>query len=98
VARIRPDQAEEIACSLPRFFDQLIVGVGLAERAVSIAIQRGHPVYDCFYLALAEQRRATLLTADERLLRKLRGTPWQGAVIGLGDYTGASGGEGARNR
>jgi len=28
-----------------------------------------HPAYDCLYLALAEQRQATLITADQRLLK-----------------------------
>jgi predicted nucleic acid-binding protein len=27
-----------------------------------------HPVYDCFYLALAERERAPLISADKRLL------------------------------
>jgi predicted nucleic acid-binding protein len=30
-----------------------------------------HPVYDAMYLALARRERALLLTADERLRKKL---------------------------
>ena len=31
-----------------------------------------HPAYDCLTIALAEQQNATLITADQRLLRKLQ--------------------------
>jgi predicted nucleic acid-binding protein len=35
-----------------------------------------HPIYDCFYLALAEQCDALLVTADDRFLSKLQATGW----------------------
>jgi predicted nucleic acid-binding protein len=31
----------------------------------------GHPVYDCIFLALAEDRDLPLITSDERLVRQL---------------------------
>jgi len=37
--------------------------------ALEIAASLNHPVYDCFYLALARQQKAPLVTADKRLLR-----------------------------
>jgi predicted nucleic acid-binding protein len=36
-----------------------------------------HPVYDCFYLALAEREDATLVTADRRLIGRLAGSRWE---------------------
>ena len=36
-----------------------------------------HPVYDCLYLALAEAEDARLVTADQRLLTRLRGSAWE---------------------
>jgi predicted nucleic acid-binding protein len=38
---------------------------------VALAQRLDHPVYDCFYVALAQRERARLLTFDERLVKKL---------------------------
>jgi predicted nucleic acid-binding protein len=40
----------------------------LANRAIEMAIRLRHPIYDCFYLALAEREDSTLVTADGRLI------------------------------
>jgi predicted nucleic acid-binding protein len=42
--------------------------------AFAIARELGHPVYDCYYLALAEQRDAGLATADLRLRERCQRT------------------------
>jgi len=42
-----------------------------AERAAEIAEHVDHPIYDCLYLAVAEDRDDVLVTADARLTRKL---------------------------
>ncbi len=42
----------------------------LAPRALELALELGHPAYDCFYLALAEALECTLVTADSRLLNR----------------------------
>ena len=41
----------------------------LLRRAVRLATELGHPVYDCVYLALATDHAAAIATADERLRR-----------------------------
>jgi predicted nucleic acid-binding protein len=41
----------------------------LLRLAARLAIELGHPVYDCLYLALATARSASLATADDRLGR-----------------------------
>jgi predicted nucleic acid-binding protein len=43
----------------------------LLPRAMEVARRLGHPVYDCVYIALAEREDAALVTADQRLLRRL---------------------------
>jgi predicted nucleic acid-binding protein len=39
--------------------------------AAALSEELDHPVYDAMYLALARRERALLLTADERLRKKL---------------------------
>ena len=41
----------------------------LLRPAAKMAVDLGHPVYDCMYLALAKAHTAPLATADERLRR-----------------------------
>jgi predicted nucleic acid-binding protein len=49
-------------------FEALIPVEDLRNRALELAIELDHPIYDCFYLALAERERCPLVTADKRLL------------------------------
>ena len=56
--------------------DELVPALELKDRALTIALELRHPAYDCFYLALAEQRGCQLVTADERLVRRCKGTPF----------------------
>lgn len=43
----------------------------LLERATDIACQLAHPIYDCYYLALAESLETTVVTADRKLANKV---------------------------
>lgn len=70
---------------LPRFFDELVPSALLASRSVAIAQVLRHPVYDCFYIALAEIGNARFVTADRILLRHVRKTPWVRLVTGAGN-------------
>jgi predicted nucleic acid-binding protein len=48
----------------------------LAARAIELSISLRHPIYDCFYLALAEREGAPIITADAKLLgaaKKMKG-------------------------
>ncbi len=84
--RIQAVQAEGIARSLADLFTSLVPLPGLAERAIVIAGQLDHAVYDCFYLALSEVRDIPFVTADTRLLRRIEGTPWLRLGTSLADY------------
>jgi predicted nucleic acid-binding protein len=44
----------------------------LLEPATRLAIRLDHPACDCIYLALAEREGCELVTADERLIRKIQ--------------------------
>ncbi|BBK41064.1 hypothetical protein STVA_10840 [Allostella vacuolata] len=65
-------------------FDQVLPCAELAGDAVDLAMRLDHPAYDCFYLALALRLNAPLVSADDRLRRRLAGTPMAAMVVGLG--------------
>jgi predicted nucleic acid-binding protein len=52
---------------------RLIAMPPLARQASALAQELDHPVYDCFYLALAEREGVPLVTADRRLIAKAAG-------------------------
>ena len=84
--RIAPAELQNIATVLPRVFAELLGAPGLAPRATGIAAELRHPVYDCFYLALAEMRQLPLVTADARFLARLAGSRWAANAVHLSDY------------
>ena len=70
--------------------DQTLARQTLARQAMAIARCLDHPVYDCFYLALAEERAARVVTADRRLIARVGGTAWDGRVQALADFSAAT--------
>jgi predicted nucleic acid-binding protein len=78
-----PAQAREIALRLQRGVLELRPTAALAPRAIELALDLDHPVYDCFYLSLAEAEQAKLVTADRRLEGRLRNTAWSASIRGL---------------
>ncbi len=58
----------------------------LLARALAMAQRLEHPVYDCVYLALAERERATLVTADERLLARVGRRRMRARVVDLRSF------------
>lgn len=62
----------EVPAAITRLLDAHIVFASTLElllRATRLAVQTGHPIYDCVYLALAVEHGAVLATADTRLGR-----------------------------
>ena len=49
-------------------YARLIPLEDIAAEATKLAVDLKHPIYDCFYLALAERERAPLSSADRRLV------------------------------
>ena len=74
-AFVAEDAIAAIASLLAQF-DLLVPLDTLGERALQIAIQLDHPVYDCFYLAAAEREGLELVTADRRFLKAVEGSAW----------------------
>ena len=76
-------QFDLITSRIGPIFGRLWSLVPLAARATDIANRLDHPVYDCFYLALSEVRRSQLVTADGRLVNRVKGTEWSKLVVSL---------------
>lgn len=53
-------------------FEALIPTEDLRAHALGLAIDFRHPIYDCFYLALAEREGCPLVTADESMIAVAR--------------------------
>lgn len=58
----------------------------LIDRAGRISLALDHPVYDCLYLACAEETGSSLVTADERLVNKVDASVLAISVRYLGDH------------
>ena len=78
--------AQERLSSLPRYFDSLLDHDELVGPALALAHAHDHPVYDFIYLEAARRHDASLLTADDRLLRKLAGTADGAPLLRLSDW------------
>lgn len=57
----------------------------LEHRALELALDLRHPVYDCVYLAVGERMNRTLVTADRRFLSALASTPYSSRAVDLSD-------------
>jgi predicted nucleic acid-binding protein len=69
---VTSEQALDALRRAPTFFARIHPLLDLATRATEIAIDIEHPIYDCFYLALAERERLPMVSADRRLLGQKR--------------------------
>lgn len=72
--RISERFAHQALDRLNSLFNEFVTGQIVSHDALKIAIELTHPVYDCFYLALARQRDSILITADRRLAARVAGT------------------------
>ena len=68
------DQARAAAELLEAAGVEVMAGEPALSRVVRLATELDHPAYDCVYLALAADNGWTMVTADDRLLERLRGT------------------------
>ena len=79
---IDPPQSHKILATVEEIF-HLLPSAPLVRRAVELAQDLDHPVYDCLYLAAAEEAGAPLVTDDRGLVAaaKTHGL----AVVQLGE-------------
>ena len=62
-----PDAARALNAAVAHY-SRIILLEELADDALELAIALRHPIYDCFYLALAQREHCPLITADARLI------------------------------
>ena len=68
---------------------ELVPSRALLESATRLAIELDHPAYDCLYLALAVENGCRFVTADKRLVNKIRRnkkSPFHDRIVGLADF------------
>jgi len=79
----RNEIGAEHAASMPAnvaLFVRLVESRPLADTALAIALELAHPVYDRYFLAVAELSGRRLVTADRRLAEACRGTRFEPPV------------------
>ncbi|MBM3597167.1 MAG: type II toxin-antitoxin system VapC family toxin [Alphaproteobacteria bacterium] len=81
---IAREHGARIVGSAASAFSALVPSAELADDAFVLADALAHPIYGCFYLALAERRGGVMVTADRRFYRLARGSRWRHRVALLG--------------
>jgi hypothetical protein len=81
---IAPAQAVDMAKGVRSGISRLYPSGLFNERALQLASQLRHSVYDCLYLACAESLGATLVTADRQFGRKAQSAGFEKTVFALG--------------
>ncbi len=81
-------QADYIVAAIQGYFRSLQPSETLIERALDIALTLNHPVYDCLYIACAEQTGGLLITADARLCGAVTNTAFSSRIQHLTDFAG----------
>jgi predicted nucleic acid-binding protein len=71
-ARIMPPEAARFWADAMKTAPRLQASLPFTPRAIAISSQMRVSVYDCLYLALAEQEQCAFVTADDRLVRTLQ--------------------------
>lgn len=74
--------------SAVRMFQSVAPLASLVSSAVHLSRTLDHSPYDCFYLALAIERGARLVTADAKFTAKLASSPHASHVVLLRDWKG----------
>ena len=78
-------QARTMTAAIGHYIPTLHPASKFAERALEIALELNHPVYDCLYLACAESS-GTLITADKKFHETVKGTGFESGVQYLGKF------------
>ena len=76
-------QARAFLNALPQWFESLVPSVQLHEAAFEMACVLGHPVYECQYLALAQDKETRLVTANRAFVDRVNHSRWNDRIESL---------------
>jgi predicted nucleic acid-binding protein len=84
---LAPDEADAAAQSLEGAEIEFVASRPYLAAATRIAVELDHPAYDCLYLAVAEDADVPMVSADHRLIRKVRSSAarFRDRVVALSD-------------
>jgi predicted nucleic acid-binding protein len=88
LARLRPEIAEVTLDLLDAMELPVAADSAIYRRAIRLAAELGHHLFDTLYHAVALERDAVLVTADARYQRRARHL---GAVVSLAGWSGSPG-------
>ena len=83
IGELSADQARAMLLTLRAFPVRTFAVFPLLPLALEIALAIGHSVYDCVYLALADQEDCRVVTADRRLQTSVASGPLAQSVVQL---------------
>ena len=83
---ITVEYATRAYADLPRVLPHLESTASLLDRGFALSLELSHPMYDCLFLAHAEQRAMLLVTADRRFVDKVQTTLYAQRVVHLADW------------
>ncbi len=66
-----------------RYFKTEPIDEAMAAAALALAVDLDHPIYDCYYLAMARRESVPLISDDRKLTLKARTAGFE--LIGLAD-------------
>jgi predicted nucleic acid-binding protein len=87
IGALPSESARKALWGLERNFRQMITASELLQEAFELSLRYDHPIYDCFYAALAIQRELPFVTADRRLLNKFSSFAFPRSPVLLSDWS-----------
>jgi len=82
---INADLARSAILDTREYFEAFHFSTDFIDRALELAMELDHPVYDCIYLACADVTGAIVVTDDKKLYQIVENTAFQGLVRRLDD-------------
>ena len=84
--RITQSFATRISSEISDMFVRLTSSEELIRSAMKISLQIDHPIYDCLYLALADQNDTKVITHDRKFMARVVDSVWKNNITHISDW------------